>query len=669
MAQKFRNILEDFQKNDHDFLWISRAINFIKAYNQSRPHISPNKLKKIVAKNSQLYDMVKEVFEDKGFWAAKQQISEILEEIGYAYDLAVVRWLGLFLIKMLRKSLSGLYINESMLKVIASEMGNSPVIFVPTHRSYCDFILMAFVCFKYNIHIPCVAAGMDFLSMKLMNKVLRNSKAFFMRRKFVDDHVYRSVFQEYIKAMISYEESPIEFFIEGTRSRTGKSLSPKFGFLSMVVEAYLTGDIPDLTIVPINISYDRILEEQLFAYELLGIPKPKESTKGFFKALKVLDENYGNILINFGDAFSIRSFLDNQINFRYRNQENETNKIKQIAFKITEMQQSLQIYSCFNVLALVLYDHIIRTHSHALALHEAVRSVNELLFLFDLFCGTVFVEGDLETSIKQSIIIHGSLVYLSSENVIILKKPKFKRHLNQSENQEGCYLSDEIIEEGVPIVMLQIYVNPTLTLFIRSSIILTVFECLSKEIEVTIDLLYENYQYICDLFKHEFVLTSSNFQEYYDSLLKLASLGILELHEGTIKIKNYNNVYIFLINLLKPFIISANEFCKFLLEEDITQKTQLQVVKEVQDKISFKIISGYIEEYYCLSLDLLSNIYNALSEMKIIIRNKQKNMLFTNAELLNDLNCYLCCLLKGRKMPYNFFKNSYLYNSIGKSKL
>lgn len=62
MALKFRNILEDFQKNDNDFLWISRAINFIKAYNnQSRPHISPNKLKTIVAKNSQLYDVVKKV--------------------------------------------------------------------------------------------------------------------------------------------------------------------------------------------------------------------------------------------------------------------------------------------------------------------------------------------------------------------------------------------------------------------------------------------------------------------------------------------------------------------------------------------------------------------------------------------------------------------------------
>lgn len=39
-------------------------------------------------------------------------------------------------------------------------MGNNPVIFVPSHRSYADFILMAFIMFNYDIKIPCVAAGM-----------------------------------------------------------------------------------------------------------------------------------------------------------------------------------------------------------------------------------------------------------------------------------------------------------------------------------------------------------------------------------------------------------------------------------------------------------------------------------------------------------------------------
>lgn len=41
-----------------------------------------------------------------------------------------------------------------------SNFNKTPVIFVPSHRSYQDFILMAFICFNYNIEIPYVAAAM-----------------------------------------------------------------------------------------------------------------------------------------------------------------------------------------------------------------------------------------------------------------------------------------------------------------------------------------------------------------------------------------------------------------------------------------------------------------------------------------------------------------------------
>lgn len=49
--------------------------------------------------------------------------------------------------------------------------------------------------------------------------------------------------------------------------------------LQVILELYFSGKIPDVVIVPISISYDRTLEETLYAYELLGVPKPKESTK------------------------------------------------------------------------------------------------------------------------------------------------------------------------------------------------------------------------------------------------------------------------------------------------------------------------------------------------------------------------------------------------------
>ena len=49
------------------------------------------------------------------------------------------------------------------------------------------------------------------------------------------------------------------------------------GMLSAALESYFKAELPDTMLVPVSISYDRIIEESLYAYELLGIPKPKES--------------------------------------------------------------------------------------------------------------------------------------------------------------------------------------------------------------------------------------------------------------------------------------------------------------------------------------------------------------------------------------------------------
>ena len=50
------------------------------------------------------------------------------------------------------------------------------------------------------------------------------------------------------------------------------------GMLSAALEPYFKAKVPDIMVIPVSISYDRILEESLYAYELLGVPKPKEST-------------------------------------------------------------------------------------------------------------------------------------------------------------------------------------------------------------------------------------------------------------------------------------------------------------------------------------------------------------------------------------------------------
>lgn len=134
-----------------------------------------------------------------------------------------------------------------------------------------------------------------------------------MRRAYSNGNLYWDVFREYVINLVANYHIGLEFFIEGTRSRNFKALIPKIGLLSMALEPYIMGTVSDITIIPISISYERVAEEQLFVYELLGVPKPKESTKGFFKALKIMDEQYGRIFIDFAEPISVKSALGKQI--------------------------------------------------------------------------------------------------------------------------------------------------------------------------------------------------------------------------------------------------------------------------------------------------------------------------------------------------------------------
>jgi glycerol-3-phosphate O-acyltransferase len=50
----------------------------------------------------------------------------------------------------------------------------------------------------------------------------------------------------------------IEFYIEGTRSRSGKMLPPKTGMLSTVTSTFLDRKVPNINIIPLAINYERV---------------------------------------------------------------------------------------------------------------------------------------------------------------------------------------------------------------------------------------------------------------------------------------------------------------------------------------------------------------------------------------------------------------------------
>src|SRR4029077_16126779 len=141
-----------------------------------------------------------------------------------------------------------------------------------------------------------------------MAPLFRGAGAYFIRRQFDDNPLYKAVFRSYLEYLIR-EGYTQEFFIEGGRSRTGKILTPKLGMLSAIVNAFTDGGRRDLYLVPVSIHYGRIVEEEAYKKELLGGQKEKESFSALLKARAVLRQKYGTVYVTFAEPISLNDAL------------------------------------------------------------------------------------------------------------------------------------------------------------------------------------------------------------------------------------------------------------------------------------------------------------------------------------------------------------------------
>ncbi|MDN5734301.1 MAG: 1-acyl-sn-glycerol-3-phosphate acyltransferase, partial [Psychrobacter sp.] len=105
------------------------------------------------------------------------------------------------------------------------------LVYVPCHRSHVDYLLLSYVIYKRGLSIPYVAAG-DNLDVPVLGPLLRGAVAFYIRRSFRGNALYTAVLREYMHTLIT-RNTPIEYFIEGGRSRSGRLLPPKMGMLAM----------------------------------------------------------------------------------------------------------------------------------------------------------------------------------------------------------------------------------------------------------------------------------------------------------------------------------------------------------------------------------------------------------------------------------------------------
>ncbi len=197
------------------------------------------------------------------------------------------------------------------------------IIYVPCHRSHMDYLLLSYVVYRKGFAVPHVAAGVN-LNMPVIGRYLRKGGAFFLRRSFKGDALYAAVFTKYLGIMMA-RGHPLEYFIEGGRSRTGRLQSPRTGMLSMTVRSFLYDPKRPVIFVPVYFGYERIVEGRTYIGELSGRPKEKESVAGLIKATaSVLRSKFGKVHVNLGQPLALEAVLEkHNPDWRSANLDNE----------------------------------------------------------------------------------------------------------------------------------------------------------------------------------------------------------------------------------------------------------------------------------------------------------------------------------------------------------
>jgi glycerol-3-phosphate O-acyltransferase len=227
-------------------------------------------------------------------------------EVAADYSHTVVRSFSFVLTPFWNKIYRGVAMHHfEALKQVAP---GHEVIYVPSHRSHLDDLLLSYLMYVNGVVPPHIAAGIN-LNLPVIGPILRRGGAFFLRRSFKANALYSAVFSEYIAALVSRGVS-IEYFIEGGRSRTGRLLAPKGGMLSMTVRAFLRQPRRPVLFQPVYIGYEKLMEGNSYRDELAGKPKQKESIWALLTGIpKVLRSNYGRVAVNFGKPIFLDEIL------------------------------------------------------------------------------------------------------------------------------------------------------------------------------------------------------------------------------------------------------------------------------------------------------------------------------------------------------------------------
>lgn len=389
-------------------------------------------------KSADVQDAIrKESIRDKiSLQAAEQRAVGYVNEIVSDYSIATLRLADIVLTRLWTQLYDGVEIhNFNKVRELAQDY---EIVYTPCHRSHIDYLLLSFVIHKQGLRVPYIAAG-DNLNLPVVGQILRGGGAFFIRRSFRGNALYTSVFKQYLYSIVS-RNTPLEYFIEGGRSRTGRLLPPKTGMLAMTAHAYFRAKTAKNTnkpvvFIPTYIGYERLMEGSTYIGEMQGKPKEAESILGLLKTVRKIERIFGKVHVNFGEPVFLDDVLKQyqieQVNIQHNDEpmpRDVSEAVNGVAHQILQNINSAVVINPVSLISLALLSaekhllderlcaQLLDAYRQILLLnpYDSVQKVTDLT-------GQEIIEYALKLKlIKRSQHILGNIVEIEKDQAVLL---------------------------------------------------------------------------------------------------------------------------------------------------------------------------------------------------------------------------------------------------------
>ncbi|MFZ3394889.1 glycerol-3-phosphate 1-O-acyltransferase [Rhodococcus sp. 7Tela_A2] len=197
--------------------------------------------------------------------------------------------------------------DESGLRSLRGLNRTRPLVFLPSHRSYADALVLGDILAANEFPRNHLMGGAN-LTFWPIGPMARRTGTVFIRRSFGDDAVYKAALEEYFAFLLA-KRFNLEWYFEGGRTRTGKLRPPRYGLLNYVANAVRADRVDDAMLVPVSITYEALAEVAGVAAEQTGSAKKPEGLTWLFRYMRSQQRSAGHVYVRFGEPISMRSRL------------------------------------------------------------------------------------------------------------------------------------------------------------------------------------------------------------------------------------------------------------------------------------------------------------------------------------------------------------------------